>query len=139
VLNCVPLFVAVGTRSRSWEMAHHYVLVHLEAEISVLALGFRKEELRSCHAAWQSPHMAAMFFLLPFTQNMYKPCFARDPCQGGTRCIWHVRLLPITPRDMSHRRLAPTTWNGLDRQGGVISGLQCARGGSPVPFPHSAY
>jgi hypothetical protein len=76
VVNCVPLFVAVGTLSRSWEMAHHNVLVHL-GEISLLALGFCEEELyRSCHACWQSPHMAAMFFLLSFTQNMHKPCYA---------------------------------------------------------------
>ncbi len=52
-----------------------------------------------------------------------------DACQGRTRCKWHVRLQPINPRGMSHSRLASTTWNGLDREGGGggISDLQCAR------------
>jgi hypothetical protein len=103
VVNCVPLFVSVGTLRRSWETAHHHVLVHL-GEISLLAHGFRKEELRSCHAGSPLTWLPCFFPLAlhaKHAQTMLRDDMV-DTCQGGTRCIWHVRLQPLTPRGMSH-------------------------------------
>ncbi len=92
-------------------------------EISLLALGFRKEELRSCLAV---PSHGCHVFPHALHAKHAQTMLCEGPMPGWNTLYMACKTAAYNPRGMSHRRLAPTTWNWLDRKWGVISGLQCA-------------